>query len=376
MKTTLSTTFTGIDFENPFLLASAPPTESDSNILRAFEAGWGGVVVKTIGMHPVINVKGPKTKFLRTNADGYRISMEKRPNSALHSSWNWELISDKPLDWWLPRLRRIKDAFPHKVLVASIMAGSEDDKEINHWRELVVACQDQGVDAFELNLSCPHMDRVDMGSNIGKNCALIDTVVRAVKDVARRPVWVKLTPTTTNIAKEAEAAFNAGADSITSSNTFTSLPLVDPGTLEFEVNVEGKVSYGGLGGPAILPLSLAKMAQMTTAFPNRNFSGIGGISDFSQAVNYFLLGCGTAQVCTAAMLDHAIGPNVIKGLLSGMQAFLDAHADRGWRSLDDFRGLRRDRIVAHSDIKRPDDKEYHGGHDAREGYATPAASGA
>jgi dihydropyrimidine dehydrogenase (NAD+) subunit PreA len=375
MKTTLSTTFTGIEFDNPFLLASAPPTESDSNILRAFEAGWGGVVVKTLGMHPVINVKGPKTKFLRSNADSYRISMEKRANTALHSSWNWELISDKPLDWWLPRLRRIKNAFPHKVLVASIMAGSENEQEINHWRELVVACQGEGVDAFELNLSCPHMDRVDMGSNIGKNCALIDTVVRAVKDVATRPVWVKLTPTTTNIAKEAEAAFNAGADSITSSNTFTSLPPIDPETLEFEVNVEGKVSYGGLGGPAILPLSLAKMAQMTTAFPGKSFSGIGGISDFSQALNYFLLGCGTAQVCTAAMLDHAIGPNVIKGLLSGMQAFLEKHAHKGWHSLDDFRGLRRDRIVAHHQIKRPDDKEYHGGHELPEGYAAPATTG-
>ena len=354
MKSTLSTRFTGIEFENPFLLASAPPTESDANIMRAFEAGWGGVVVKTIGMHPVINVKGPKTKFLRSSTDSYRMSMEKRPNTALHSSWNWELISDKPLEWWLPRLKRIKEAFPRKVLVASIMAGSEDEDEIDHWRQLTRACQEQGVDAVELNLSCPHMDREDMGSNIGKNCALIDTVVRAVKSAATVPVWVKLTPTTTSIAKEAEAAFRAGADSITSSNTFTSLPPIDPETLEFECNVEGKVSYGGLGGPAVLPLSLAKVAQMTTAFPDRSFSGIGGISDFSQALNYFLLGCGTAQVCTAAMLDHAIGPNVIKGLLSGMQAFLQKHADKGWHSLDDFRGLRRDRIVAHHEIKRPE----------------------
>src|SRR3954463_15846248 len=374
MNSTLATRFTGIPFENPFLLASAPPTESDSNIMRAFEAGWGGVVVKTIGMHPVVNVKGPKTKFLRSSTDSYRMSMEKRANTALHSSWNWELISDKPLDWWLPRLRRIKDAFPHKVLVASIMAGSENDKEVNHWRELAVACQEQGVDAFELNLSCPHMDRVDMGSNIGKNVQLIDTVVRAVKEVATQPVWVKLTPTTTNITKEAEAAFKAGADSITSSNTFTSLPPIDPESLEFEVNVEGKVSYGGLGGPAILPLSLAKMAQMTTAFPDKSFSGIGGISDFSHALNYFLLGCGTAQVCTAAMLDHAIGPNVIKSLLSEMQAFFDKHADRGWHSLEGFRGLRRDRIVAHHEIKRPDAREYHGGKDAPEGYASPTAT--
>src|SRR3954470_7289311 len=352
MKSTLSTTFTGIEFDNPFLLASAPPTESDSNILRAFEAGWGGVVVKTIGMHPVINVKGPKTKFLRANADGHRLSMEKRPNTALHSSWNWELISDKPLEWWLPRLRRIKAAFPHKVLVASIMAGSEDEREINHWRELTVACQSEGVDAFELNLSCPHMDRVDMGSNIGKNVQLIDTVVRAVKDVAKKPVWVKLTPTTTNIAKEAEAAFNAGADSISSSNTFTSLPPIDAESLEFEVNVDGKVSYGGLGGPAILPLSMAKMAQMTTAFPARSFSGIGGVSDFSQALNYILLGCGTVQVCTAAMLDHAIGPNVIKALLGGMSEAMERH---GWASIEDFRGIRRDRVVTHSRIRRPDD---------------------
>src|SRR5215471_1611852 len=102
MTPTLSTRFTGIEFENPFLLASAPPTESDSNIMRAFEAGWGGVVVKTLGMHPVVNVKGPKTKFVRSSTDSYRVSMEKRSNTALHSSWNWELISDKPLDWWLP----------------------------------------------------------------------------------------------------------------------------------------------------------------------------------------------------------------------------------------------------------------------------------
>jgi len=374
MTATLSTRFTSIEFENPFLLASAPQTESDSNIMRAFEAGWGGVVVKTIGMHPVMNVKGPKTKFVRSSIDSYRVSMEKRANTALHSSWNWELISDKPVDWWLPRLRRIKQAFPHKVLVASIMAGSEDENELNHWRELDAGCQDAGVDSFELNLSCPHMDRVDMGSNIGKNVQLIDTVVKAVKAVAKRPVWVKLTPTTTNIAKEAEAAFNAGADAISSSNTFTSLPPIDPESLEFEVNVEGLVSYGGLGGPAILPLSMAKMAQMTTAFPDKSFSGIGGISDFSQALNYFLLGCGTAQVCTAAMLDHAIGPNVIKGLLSGMQAFLDKHADKSWRSLDDFRGLRRDRIVAHSQIKRPDSKDYRGGREVHEGYAAPAVS--
>src|SRR5213592_4791126 len=236
MSANRSVTFTGLDFANPFLLSSAPPTESESNILRAFEAGWAGVVTKTIGLHPVVNVAGPKTKFLRSHGGG-TLSMNKGRDGALHSSWNWELISDKPLDWWAPRLGRIKKAFPSRVLIASIMAGSGSDKELAAWQTLARACQDQGADAFELNLSCPHMDRDDMGSNIGKNCELIETVVGVVKAVARVPVWVKLTPNTTDIAREAGAAFNAGADAISSSNTFTSLPLIDPNALEFEVNV-------------------------------------------------------------------------------------------------------------------------------------------
>jgi dihydropyrimidine dehydrogenase (NAD+) subunit PreA len=374
MDVTLSTTFTGLRFSNPFLLSSAPPTESDSNIMRAFDAGWAGVVTKTIGLHPVVNVRGPKTKFLRVAPDSGQLSMQKRPGTALHSSWNWELISDKPLDWWVPRIERIKQAYPDHILVASIMAGSGSDRELGHWQALARACQDAGADAFELNLSCPHMDRQDMGSNIGKDQELISTVTQVVKEVSRVPVWAKLTPSTTDIVEEARAAFLGGADAISSSNTFPSLPLIDPETLEFEMNVDGFVSSGGLGGPAILPLSLAKMGQLTQAFPDRAFSGIGGIADFSHALNFFLLGCGTVQVCTAAMLDHAIGPNVVRGLMDGMTRFFERSADRGWTSLDDIRGIRRDRIVAHSQIKRPETKEYYGGHEA-EGYAQPAAAG-
>jgi dihydroorotate dehydrogenase len=362
----LSVTFTGLRFRNPFLLSSAPPTESESNIVRAFEAGWGGVVTKTIGLHPVINVRGPKTNFLRADCDSPRISMQKRAATAVHSSWNWELISDKTLEWWIPRIERIKAAHPDRILVASIMAGSGSDRELSHWQTLATACQDAGADAFELNLSCPHMDRQDMGSNIGRDQGLISVVTKAVKDVARVPVWCKLTPSTTDIVAEARASFNGGADAIVSSNTFPSLPLVDPETLEFEMNVDGHVSCGGLGGPAILPLSLAKIAQLTSAFADRSFSGIGGIADFSHALNYFLLGCGTVQVCTAAMLDHAIGPNVIRGLVNGMTEFLER---RGWTTLEDFRGSRRNRVVPHSQIKRPDAKEYFGGHETAEGYA-------
>ena len=361
MSNRLQVTFTGLTLQNPFLLSSAPPTESDTNIMRAFDAGWGGVVTKTIGLHPVVNVDGPKTKFLRSTLDG-KLSMQKRPDTALHSSWNWELISDKTLDWWIPRISRIKKAYPNHVLVASIMAGSGSDEELSHWQTLAKACQDEGADAFELNLSCPHMDRKDMGSNIGKDQEQISIVTQVVKEVAKVPVWAKLTPSTTDIVLEARGAFLGGADAIVSSNTFPSLPLIDPESLEFEMNVDGYVSSGGLGGPAILPLSIAKIAQLTQAFPDREFSGIGGIATFAHALNYFLLGCGTVQVCTAAMLDHAIGPNIIKQLTQGLDEFLDRHADKGWRSLEDFRGIRRDRVVGHSRIRRPETKEYHGGH--------------
>jgi len=369
----LSATFTGLRFENPFLLSSAPPTESEANILRAFEAGWGGVVTKTIGLHPVVNVRGPKTMFLRSDVESPGISMRKRPNvpTALHSSWNWELISDKTLDWWAPRISRIKKAHPGKMLIASIMAGSGSDTELAHWQTLARVCQDEGADALELNLSCPHMDRQDMGSNIGKDRELVSVVAQVVKEVARVPIWAKLTPSTTDIVLEAGAAFLGGADAISSSNTFTSLPLVDPSTLDFEVNVDGYVSTGGLGGPAILPLSLAKMAQMTCAFPERAFSGIGGIATFDHALNYFLLGCGTVQVCTAAMLDSAIGPNVIKRLNAGLDAFLERNADKGWTCIEDFRGLRRDRVVLQSQIRRPEGDAYSGGMEVVEGYAAP-----
>jgi dihydropyrimidine dehydrogenase (NAD+) subunit PreA len=299
--------------------------------------------------------------------------MKKRPGSALHSSWNWELISDKTLDWWVPRLGRIKKAFPDRILVASIMAGSGNDTELRHWQALATACQSEGCDALELNLSCPHMDRPDMGSNVGKDTALVSIVTRAVRDVATIPVWAKLTPSTTDIVVEARGAFLGGADAISSSNTFTSLPLIDAETLEFEINVDGLVSTGGLGGPAILPLSLAKMTELTQAFPGKSFSGIGGISTFDHALSYILLGCGTVQVCTAAMLDHAIGPNVIRDLNDGLARFLERHAAKGWTGVEQVVGLRRDRVVAQSKIRRPSEKEYRGGYDA-EGYAAGEVS--
>ncbi len=123
----------------------------------------------------------------------------------------------------------------------------------------------------------------------------------------------------------------------------------------------------------LVPLSLAKMAQMARAFPEKAFSGIGGVSEFAHALNYFLLGCGTVQVCTAAMLDQAVGPHVIARLVAGYREFLERHADRGWTQLEHFRGLLRDRVIEQARIRRPGHTEYHGGYVAQEGYASPEA---
>ena len=317
-------------------------------------------------------MKGPKTKFLRAENNGTRLSMNRRPDTTLMASWNWELISDKPLDWWIGKLARIKKQFPTRMLVASIMAGSGNDKELHNWQTLAKACRTKARDALELNFSCPHMDRVDMGSNVGKDKVLCSVVTQAVKEVATVPVWVKLTPATVEHRRsKPTATFLGGADAICSSNTWPSLPPIDPQTLDFEMSVEGYVSSGGLGGPAILPLSMAKMAQMTKAFPDNEFSGIGGVSTFDHALNYFLLGCGTVQVCTAAMLDHAIGPNVIKALNTGMAEFMD---QRGFSNLVRLPRPPPRPLVPHSQIKRPDTVDYHGGYDEdAEGYAKPAA---
>ena len=330
MGAELSVTFTGLEFRNPFLLSSAPPTESDSNIMRAFDAGWGGVVTKTIGLHPVINVKGPKTKFIRAAPGSYRLSMEKQPDAALHSSWNWELISDKTLDWWVPRLGRIKKAYPKHILVASIMAGSEDDRELEHWQALARACQDEGCDAFELNLSCPHMDRDDMGSNIGKNCELIETVVGVVKAVARVPVWVKLTPMVTDISVIARAVESAGADALCAVNTFVGMSI--------DLNqLKPRLSFrtGGLSGPAIRPLAvhLAHQAARAVGIP---VVGIGGIMTAQDALEFLVAGCAAVQVGTATFVD----PRAIAGVHDGIEAYLTS---RGLTSLADLpRHLPRD----------------------------------
>lgn len=361
MLTDLSTNFTGLEFVNPFVLASAPPTESKRKILRAFEAGWGGVVTKTIGLHPVENVAGPKTIFQRTSKVKPYISRTKRPDTVSHSSWNWELISDQPLDLWLPDLEEIKTTYPDRMLIASIMAGAGGENEMNSWRKLAKACVNAGCDALELNLSCPHMDRKDMGANIANDEEIIRSILAAVTSVVSVPIWVKLTPSSSALVNGAAAAYAAGASSISLCNTFPSLPLMDPETMKFEVEVDGLVTSGGLGGLAILPQALQRVSDLSRAFPDKPISGIGGIRGFREAFNFIVHGAGNLQVCTAAMEEKGSGGIGIKLIQELKEDLSDYLRRKRYSSIEDFRGLARERIVEHSDVRRKSDA-YNGGY--------------
>ncbi|MEM8837882.1 MAG: tRNA-dihydrouridine synthase [Pseudomonadota bacterium] len=361
MSNKLATHFTGLDFVNPFVLASAPPTESKKKILRAFEAGWGGVVTKTIGLHPVENVAGPRTIFQRASDAKPYVSREKRPDTVSHSSWNWELISDQPLEEWLPDLEEIKTTYPDRMLIASIMAGAGNEEEMENWRKLARACVNVGCDAVELNLSCPHMDRKDMGANIANDEAIIQSIVKAVSGAVSVPVWVKLTPATATLVDAAKAAYDAGAASISICNTFPSLPLMDPETFKFEVEVDGLVTSGGLGGLAIIHQALQRVSDISRAFPDKSISGIGGIRGFREAFNFIVHGAGNLQVCTAAMEEKGsggVGVKLIQELKDDLSDYLDR---KGYSSIEAFRGIARERIVEHSKVRRKSD-EYNGGY--------------
>jgi len=362
MHSKLSTRFTGLDFVNPFVLASAPPTESKRKILKAFEAGWGGVVTKTIGLHPVENVAGPKTIFQRVSEAKPYVSRNKRPDTVSHSSWNWELISDQPLDLWLPDLEEIKTTYPDRMVIASIMAGADGDDEMANWQKLARAVVDVGCDALELNLSCPHMDRKDMGANIANDEVVVARILRAVKAAVDVPIWVKLTPATSSIVEGAGAAYAAGAASISLCNTFPSLPLMDPETMKFEVEVDGLVTSGGLGGLAILHQALQRVSDISKAYPHGAISGIGGIRGFREAFNFIVHGAGNLQVCTAAMEEKGsggVGVKLIGELTSDLVDYMDRH---GYNSIEEFRGVARERIVEHSQVRRKSDA-YNGGYE-------------
>jgi dihydropyrimidine dehydrogenase (NAD+) subunit PreA len=312
----LSTRFIGISTINPFWLASAPPTNTGEQIMRAFDAGWGGAVWKTIG-EPVVNTA---SRYSSLDWSGQRMM-------GLN---NIELISDRSVEDNVREIAEVKKRYPRHVIVASLMV--ESTKEA--WHEIVKRAEDAGADGLELNFGCPHgMSERGMGAAVGQVPEYSCMITEWAKEAARTPVMVKLTPNVTDIAVIARAARKGGADALSAINTINSITGIDLDTLIPRPNVGGKSAHGGYCGPAVKPIAL-HLVQQIAADPEVRLpvSGIGGIQTWRDAAEFILLGCGTVQVCTAVM--H-YGYRIVEDMIDGLSNWMD---DKGYLSLDDFRG--------------------------------------
>jgi dihydropyrimidine dehydrogenase (NAD+) subunit PreA len=304
----LTTTFLGIRSPNPFWLASAPPTDKAYNVNRAFEAGWGGAVWKTLGEDPpIVNVNGPRYGAIHGN------------DRRVLGFNNIELITDRPLAVNLAEMRQIKRDWPDRALIASVMLPMNEAS----WAQYIPMIEDTGVDGFELNFGCPHgMSERGMGSAVGQVPEYIQQCAAWAKKFARVPVIVKLTPNITNILPAAKAAMQGGADAVSLINTLNSIMRVDYDSLTIYPATDGKGSHGGYCGPAVKPIALHMVAEIARSRETESLpiSGIGGITDWRDAVDFLALGATTVQVCTAAMV---YGFKIIDDLVDGLGNYLD-----------------------------------------------------
>ncbi len=308
--------FVGIKSPNPFWLASAPPTDKEYNVRRAFEAGWGGVVWKTLGEAgpPIVNVNGPRYGVVY-GADRRVLGIN-----------NIELITDRPLEVNLEEITRVKKDYPDRALVTSIMVPCEEAA----WKEILPRVEDTGCDGIELNFGCPHgMSERGMGSAVGQVPEYIQMVAEWCKEHTDLPVIVKLTPNITDIRYPARAAKAGGADAVSLINTVSSITSVNLDTMSPEPSIDGKGSHGGYCGPAVKPIALNMVAEIardpeTAGLP---ISGIGGVTTWRDAAEFLALGAGNVQVCTAAMV---YGFGIIKELTAGLSAWMD---EKGYPSV-------------------------------------------
>jgi len=325
----LKINFGGIQSPNPFWLASAPPSNSGAQVHRAFEAGWGGAVWKTIGA-PVLNVSN------RYGAWHYG-------GQKLLGINNVELISDRPLEVNLREIGEVKRAWPDRAVIASAMVESTPEA----WHDIILRIEDTGADGVELNYGCPHgMSERGMGAAVGQVPEYCEEITRWVMDVARMPVIVKLTPNVTNIVGPARAAVAAGATAISLINTLNSIVAVDLDTLEITPSIGGKGGHGGYAGPAVKPIALNMLSTLgideAVSRSGLPISGMGGITTWQDAAEFLLLGAGSLQVCTAVM--H-YGFRIIEDLCDGLSNWMDS---KGFRTIDDVVGKSLHRI---SDFK-------------------------
>jgi dihydropyrimidine dehydrogenase (NADP+)/dihydropyrimidine dehydrogenase (NAD+) subunit PreA len=332
---TLETTVNGLKLPNPFVIGSGPPGTNGNVIGKAFDEGWGAVICKTISLEAdkVVNVQPRYARFRGRQSDEI-IGWE-----------NIELISDRAFDTWLDELTQVKQKYPDRVLIASIMEEFRQDA----WVEIVERCQEVGVDAFELNFSCPHgLPERKMGSAMGENPDILEEVCGWVNAVATVPVWAKMTPNVTHIEDPTRASLRAGCDGISAINTIRSVVGVNLQTLRPEPSVEGYTTPGGYSCRAVMPIALRMVMEIAQVirqeFPGRTLSGLGGIETGADAAQFLLLGADTVQVCTGVM---KFGYRLAQTLIEDLLAFMEQH---GFETIDAFRGHSLDYFTTHADL--------------------------
>ncbi|KGN64192.1 dihydropyrimidine dehydrogenase (NADP(+)), chloroplastic [Cucumis sativus] len=339
----LSVTVNGLNMPNPFVIGSGPPGTNYTVMKRAFDEGWGAVIAKTVSLDAakVINVT-PRYARLRADSNG----------SAKGQIIGWEnieLISDRPLEIMLKEFKQLKEEYPDRILIASIM--EEYNKAA--WEELIDRVEQTGVDAFEINFSCPHgMPERRMGAAVGQDCALLEEVCGWINAKATIPVWAKMTPNITDISQPARVALKSGCEGIAAINTIMSVMGIDLKTLRPEPCVEGYSTPGGYSSKAVHPialgkvLSIAKMMKAEFNDGDYSLSGIGGVETGGDAAEFILLGANTVQVCTGVMM-HGYG--VVKKLCAELQDFMKLH---NFSSIEDFRGASLPYFTTHTDLVR------------------------
>lgn len=311
----LSINFAGIKSPNPFWLASAPPTNSGYQVMKAFDAGWGGAVWKTLGV-PVINVSS------RYGAVNYR-------DTRIAGLNNIELITDRPLADNLREIEEVKKHFPNHAVIASLMVETREE-----WHQIVKDVENAGADGIELNFGCPHgMCERGMGSAVGQEPSVLKLITNWVMEVAKIPVIVKLTPNVGDITIPAIAAAEGGGDAISLINTIKSIVGLDLDTLAPFPVVDGRGTNGGYCGPAVKPIALNMLKDCAQSpYVNLPISGIGGIENWRDAAEHILLGASSVQVCTAVM--H-YGFGIIREMLPGLERYM---FEKGWNTIDEMCG--------------------------------------
>lgn len=337
----LSVTVNGLKMPNPFVIGSGPPGTNLAVMRKAFDEGWGAVIAKTVSLDAakVVNVT-PRYAKLRADANG-------SPRGQIIGWQNIELISDRPLETMLNEFKQLKEEYPDRILIASIM------EEYNKagWQELIDRVEQTGVDAIEVNFSCPHgMPERKMGAAVGQDCALLEEVCGWINEKATVPVWAKMTPNITDITQPARVALRSGCEGVSAINTIMSVMGINLDTLHPEPCVEGYSTPGGYSAKAVHPIALAKImniAQMMKAEfggQDLSLSGIGGVETGNDAAEFILLGADTVQVCTGVMM-HGYG--IVKKLCTELKDFMKRH---NFSTIDDFRGVSLQYFTTHTDL--------------------------